>query len=94
MERGEKVRAAVIVAGWARDGGAALRPVASVPSGGDDPCHILIWPDGRRLSVANYSSGSLAVFDVLEGGAAARRSPSQRHARGGAGPRQLPPDRA
>ena len=40
------------------DGGAVLRPVASVPSGGDDPCHILIWPDGRHLSVANYSSGS------------------------------------
>ncbi len=61
------------------DGGAALRPVASVPSGGDDPCHILIWPDGRRLSVANYSSGSLAVFDVLEGGAAARRAAFRQH---------------
>ena len=61
------------------DGGAALRPVASVPSGGDDPCHILIWPDGRHLSVANYSSGSLAVFDVLEGGAAARRAAFCQH---------------
>lgn len=61
------------------DGGAALRPVASVPSGGDDPCHILIWPGGRCLSVANYSSGSLAVFDVLEGGAAARRAAFCQH---------------
>ena len=61
------------------DGGAALRPVASVPSGGDDPCHILIWPDGQHLSVANYSSGSLAVFDVLEGGAAARRAAFCQH---------------
>ena len=83
--RGKMLYAVTETAGGAltsfalEDGGAALRPVASVPSGGDDPCHILVWPDGRRVSVANYSSGSLAVFDVLEGGAAARRAAFCQH---------------
>ncbi len=31
------------------------------PSGGDDPCHLLV--DGDRLLVANYSSGTLAVIE-------------------------------
>lgn len=33
----------------------------SRPSGGDDPCHLVV--DGDRLLVANYSSGTLAVID-------------------------------
>ncbi len=33
-------------------------------SGGTDPCHIVADPSGRYVLVANYSSGSVAVFPV------------------------------
>lgn len=35
-----------------------------VPSGGADPCHLLLDSDGGALLVANYSSGSLAVLPL------------------------------
>src|SRR5882757_6013973 len=44
----------------------SLISVASVPSGGADPCHLAVTPDGRHLLCSNYSSGSLAVF-ALDG---------------------------
>jgi len=37
---------------------------ATVPSGGADPCHLLLDVDARALLVANYSSGSLAVLPL------------------------------
>jgi 6-phosphogluconolactonase len=37
---------------------------ATVPSGGADPCHLLLDVDGRALLVANYSSGSLGVLPL------------------------------
>ncbi|WP_034621525.1 lactonase family protein [Cellulomonas sp. URHE0023] len=37
---------------------------ATVPSGGADPCHLLLDTDGRALLVANYSSGALAVLPL------------------------------
>ena len=42
--------------------GDTLRKRASLPTGGADPCHICLSPEGRHLLVSNYSSGSLAVF--------------------------------
>lgn len=48
--------------------GDALVHRATVPSGGADPCHLLLDTDGRALLVANYSSGSLAVLPLDEGG--------------------------
>jgi 6-phosphogluconolactonase (cycloisomerase 2 family) len=39
-----------------------------VPSGGADPCHLLLDPEGRSLFVANYSSGTLAVLPLDEAG--------------------------
>ena len=39
------------------DGGPVER--STRPSGGDDPCHLLV--DGRHLLVTNYTSGTLAV---------------------------------
>jgi 6-phosphogluconolactonase len=35
---------------------------STVPSGGADPCHVLLDPDGHVVYVANYSSGTLAVL--------------------------------
>ena len=49
-----------IVALAETDGG--LRQVCALPSGGADPCHLALSPDGRFLFCANYSSGSLSVF--------------------------------
>ncbi|MBT0771988.1 lactonase family protein [Kineosporia sp. J2-2] len=36
------------------------------PSGGADPAHLAVSPDGRYLAVANYSGGSVALF-ALDG---------------------------
>ncbi|WP_034610802.1 beta-propeller fold lactonase family protein [Cellulomonas sp. URHD0024] len=57
---------------------------ATVPSGGDDPCHLLLDTDGRALLVANYSSGSLAVLPLDEAGGFAGEVRVLGHA--GAGP--------
>ncbi|WP_258724297.1 lactonase family protein [Cellulomonas sp. NS3] len=46
-----------------------LDPVATVASGGADPCHLLLSPDARTLYVANYSSGTLAVLPLDADGA-------------------------
>lgn len=35
-----------------------------VASGGADPCHLLVHPDGRALYVTNYSSGSVGVLTL------------------------------
>lgn len=38
------------------------------PSGGTDPCHIVVNPGGRYVFVANYTSGSVAAFPVEPNG--------------------------
>jgi 6-phosphogluconolactonase len=38
------------------------------PSGGDAPCHLGLDPTGRFLLVANYVSGSVAVFELQPDG--------------------------
>lgn len=44
------------------DGSAAL--LSSVDTGGDGACHLALSPEGRRLLVANYGSGSVSSFLV------------------------------
>ncbi|MFS0702051.1 lactonase family protein [Cellulomonas sp. 179-A 4D5 NHS] len=46
-----------------------LEPLATVASGGADPCHLLLSPDARTLYVATYSSGTLAVLPLDADGA-------------------------
>lgn len=70
---------------------AALEPLATVASGGADPCHLLLAPDARALYVANYSSGTLAVLPLDEDGAFAAEvlasgAPAQVHGHEGSGP--------
>ncbi|MCI8465307.1 MAG: lactonase family protein [Lachnospiraceae bacterium] len=43
------------------------RGVAS--SGGADPCHVSLGSEEHVLYVANYTSGSLAVYELGENGA-------------------------
>lgn len=45
----------------AGDGGATLTPAGTVPSGGADPCHVLLA--GPVAYVANYTSGTVAVVE-------------------------------
>ncbi len=42
--------------------------INKLASGGTDPCHAALSPDGRHLIVCNYMSGSVSVYPVLEGG--------------------------
>ncbi|HQR44494.1 MAG TPA: lactonase family protein [Thermoanaerobaculia bacterium] len=54
------------------------------PSGGLDPCHLAVAPRGRRVVVANYTSGSVAV---LPADAEGRLGPAARVRRlSGSGP--------
>jgi 6-phosphogluconolactonase len=42
--------------------------LSSVPAGGTEPCHLSVDPQGRWLAVANYSSGSVAVWRLADDG--------------------------
>lgn len=44
------------------DGRPTLNPIGTVPSGGADPCHLLLDPGGQVAYVTNYSSGTVAVI--------------------------------
>ncbi|MEV6847833.1 lactonase family protein [Actinoplanes sp. NPDC051411] len=52
----------------------ALTPLAVRPTGGDDPAHLAVSPDGRHLLVANYTSGSVAVHPLAEDGTPGERT--------------------
>lgn len=51
-----------------------LKKLNEVLSKGDDPCYIHLDKTGRWLFVANYSSGSLAVFPVEKNGEVGKAS--------------------
>lgn len=61
-----------------------LEALDTVPSGGADPCHLAVTPDGRFLLCANYSSGSLAVFGLDGDGRITERTALVEHS--GSGP--------
>jgi 6-phosphogluconolactonase len=46
----------------------ALALLNSQPTGGAHPCYLSCDPGGRYLMTANYSSGSLAIYPILENG--------------------------
>ncbi|MEV6345128.1 lactonase family protein [Actinoplanes sp. NPDC051851] len=52
----------------------SLIPLAVHPTGGGDPCHLAVTADGRHLVVANYASGSVAVFPLDAAGVPGERS--------------------
>ncbi len=53
-------------------------------TGGAEPCHLAITPDGDYLLAANYGSGSVAVFGLDERGIPTRRADLVEHS--GSGP--------
>jgi len=60
------------VSAFGMDGGGNLRHWGTWPTGGADPCHLAVSPDGRRLVVANYAvdvgRGGVAAFALDEEG--------------------------
>jgi 6-phosphogluconolactonase len=66
------------VAVFATDqGGASLRPLGTVPSGGDWPRHLSLDPTGTLLFAANQNSGTVASFRVNRGTGALTPSGSE-----------------
>jgi 6-phosphogluconolactonase len=49
-------------------GSGKLTPLNQLASRGTDPCYISVDHTGKYVFVANYSSGSVAVFPILENG--------------------------
>jgi 6-phosphogluconolactonase len=56
------------VSAFAVEPGGKLRFLNKVASRGKSPCHLNIDPSGRWLAVANYSSGTAAVFPLGKDG--------------------------
>jgi 6-phosphogluconolactonase len=62
----------------------SLSVLGTAETGGADPCHLAVTPDGRFLLCANYTGGSLAVFSLSPSGALVSRTALVRHT--GTGP--------
>jgi 6-phosphogluconolactonase (cycloisomerase 2 family) len=71
------------VAAFARD---SLTALGSLETGGSQPCHVAVTPDGRHLACANYGSGSAAVFALAPDGTLDRRTELVRHSGSGPNP--------
>ncbi|MEP6799995.1 MAG: lactonase family protein [Lapillicoccus sp.] len=68
------------VAAWSvGDGDAPWVALGEQPTGGADPCHLEISPDGRFLLSANYSSGSVGVHPIGDNGSLGERSDFVQH---------------
>jgi len=59
---------------------------ATVPSGGADPCHLVLDAHGDALLVANYTSGTLGVLPLDADGGFATLGPAQVLGHVGSGP--------
>jgi 6-phosphogluconolactonase len=62
-----------------------LAPLNQIPSLGEDPCYLSFDKGGKYLLVANYSSGTIAVFPVLPDGRLGEHTASVRD-QGATGP--------
>jgi 6-phosphogluconolactonase len=67
-----------------RSNGSGWQRMARVATGGALPCYLALDPAERKLAVANYGSGSIAVFDVREDGLPAGPAVVRQHT--GSGP--------
>ena len=53
--------------------GGELTQLSIQPTGGSEPAHLAVTPDGRYLLVANYASGSVSVHPLDADGAPGER---------------------
>ncbi|WP_428963865.1 lactonase family protein [Micromonospora fluostatini] len=56
-----------------------LTALVTRQTGGAEPCHVAVTPDGAHLLVANYGGGSVAVFPLDDEGVPGTRSDLVRH---------------
>ncbi len=49
-------------------GDMSLTLINTVPTNGANPCHISANPNGKTLSVTNYSGGNLALYEIAPDG--------------------------
>ena len=61
------------VGAWAVTPDRPWRALGTQSTGGADPCHLALSPDGGWLLAANYSSGSVSVHPVREDGSLGER---------------------
>lgn len=61
-----------------------LKVINKQPTGGADPCHLVIDPSGRFLITADYSSGSVSVLPIRPDGGLGARTHLVKHK--GSGP--------
>ncbi|GAB3944300.1 hypothetical protein GCM10027614_34320 [Micromonospora vulcania] len=52
------------ISAWRVGPDGTLDPLGSRSTGGAEPCHLAVLPDGGHLAAANYGSGSIAVFPL------------------------------
>ena len=62
------------VAAWKVQKDGTLLEINRQPTGGRGTCHVSLTPSGKWLLAADYSSGSVASFRLLEDGAIGERS--------------------
>ncbi|MFE0593684.1 lactonase family protein [Micromonospora echinospora] len=62
------------VSAWRIGPDGDLAPLGAGDTGGAEPCHLAVTPDGRHLVAANYGGGSVAVFPLDGAGAPTGRS--------------------
>ncbi|SCL18383.1 6-phosphogluconolactonase, cycloisomerase 2 family [Micromonospora nigra] len=62
------------VSAWRVGADGDLDPLGAWSSGGAEPCHLAVAPDGGHLFVANYGGGSVAVLPLDAQGVPAGRS--------------------
>ncbi|MEU4568215.1 lactonase family protein [Micromonospora sp. NPDC023956] len=62
------------VSAWRIGPDGDLIPLGTGDTGGAEPCHLAVTPDGRHLVAANYGGGSVAVFPLDGAGVPTGRS--------------------
>lgn len=67
------------VAAWAVSPTGSWQPLGEQPTGGADPAHLALSPDGRWLVAANYTSGSVCVHPVRGDGSLGARTDLVQH---------------
>jgi 6-phosphogluconolactonase len=67
------------VGAWTVTDEASWRPLGQQSTGGADPCHLALSPDGRWLLTANYTSGSVSVHPVEDDGSLGARTDLVQH---------------
>ena len=69
----------------------ALTELSRQQSGGGEPCHLCVSPDGAFLLCANHENGTVSVFPIDANGRLSEASDIRQHTGSGPGPTQQGP---